>query len=372
MKNKKLILIIGIALTIFGILAIYSVSIYESFQITLRMVAKWHMSNPSNYYYFFKQLISLVIWVIISAWVYFVPMKKIQEHKNKIFFWAVVLQLLVFTPLGIELNWSRWWLYIAGFWTLQPAEVFKLAFVIFLGGWLVKKKDFLNNFKWFIMFLFVIWIFFLIFLKIPDLWTLLVLGPVALVMYWYAGWNIKYIIWTTVLWLVFWLTIWMQFHYIRERIEYFVNPNIDEGWKWISWQINQSLIAIWWWWIFGKGYGKWLQKFGYIPEAQSDFVFAAFSEEMGFIWDFILILLYFGLGFVFLKNFEEVKNPYSKVLGIWLISLILLQAMVNMWVNVKLLPLTWLTLPFVSYGWTALMINFIELVLLYKIAIWKE
>lgn len=372
MKNKKLILIIGIALTIFGILAIYSVSIYESFQITLRMVNKWHMNNPSNYYYFFKQIISLVIWGLIATWVYFLPFKRIQEHKNKIFFGAVILQLLVFTPLGIELNWSRWWLYISWLGTVQPAEIFKLAFVIFLWWWLIKKKDFLNNFKWFFMFLAVLGIFFLIFLKIPDLGTLLVLGPVALVMYRYAWWKFKYILWTLILWVVFWLTIWMQFDYIRERIEYFINPEIDESGRWISWQINQSLIAIWWWGVFGKWYGKWLQKFGYIPEAQSDFVFAAFSEEMWFLGDFILILLYFILGYVFLKNFEDVKNPYSKVLWIWLISLILLQAVVNIWVNVKLLPLTWLTLPFISYGWTALMINFIELVLLYKISIWKD
>ncbi len=372
MKNKKFILLIWIALTAFGILAIYSVSIYESFQITLKMVAKWHMNNASNYYYFFKQLISLVVWVIIATGVYFLPIKKIQEHKNKIFFWAVILQLLVFTPLGIELNWSRWWLYISWLGTLQPAEIFKLAFVMFLAWWLVKKKDLLDNFKGFIMFGFVIWIFFLIFLKIPDLWTLLVLWPVALVMYWYGWWNIKYIITTMILWIVFWLTIWMQFHYIRERIEYFINPNVDESWRWISWQITQSLISIWWGGTFGKWYGKWLQKFGYIPEAQSDFVFAAFSEEIWFFWDMILILLYFFLGFTFLKNSEEVKNPYYKNLGIWIISLILLQAIVNMWVNVKLLPLTWLTLPFVSYWWTALMINFVELILLYKIVIWKD
>ena len=109
------------------------------------------------------------------------------------------------------------------------------------------------------------------------------------------------------------------------------------------------------------------QKFGYIPEAQSDFIFAAYSEEVWFIWDMILIWLYCRLMIYTLIKLKWVNDEYSKVIVIWLLSLIIIQAFINMWVNLKILPNTWLTLPFISYWWTSLMANCISLMLIYKI-----
>ena len=160
----------------------------------------------------------------------------------------------------------------------------------------------------------------------------------------------------------------MQFTYIRNRLETFVNPDADKTGKGISYQINQGLIAVWAWGIFGKWYGKWLQKFWYIPEAQSDFIFAAFSEEIGFLGNMGLLTLYFFLAYKFIKRLPDIKDEYAKNLGAGVISLIVIQMFVNIWVNIKLLPLTGLTLPFISAWWSALMVNVIELVLLYKIA----
>ncbi len=168
------------------------------------------------------------------------------------------------------------------------------------------------------------------------------------------------------------ILVGMQFGYIRNRLESFVNPSADTTGKGISYQINQSLIAVGAGGIFGKWYGKGLQKFWYIPEAQSDFIFAAFSEEIGFFGNMVLLALYFFLAYKFIKRLPETKDEYAKNLGAGIISLIIIQMFVNIWVNVKLLPLTGLTLPFISAGWSALMVNIIELVLLYKIAYKNE
>ncbi|UFX82640.1 FtsW/RodA/SpoVE family cell cycle protein [Candidatus Absconditicoccus praedator] len=357
------IIVVGILLTIFGVLAMYSVSIYESFRLTVGL----ENLEPSNYFYFLRQMQSLIIGLIVAIIAYKIPLRFIQEYRNIIFIFVVLFQLLVFTPIGIELQGSKGWLYIQGLGTVQPAELFKLGFVIFLSGWFVRKKKELSSIPGFIAFLIVAGVFSVIFLAIPDLGTLMVIGPVALIMYWYAGGKIKYVLGLLFVGLFLGYTIGMQFDYIRVRFEYFFDPSVDEDARGIGWQTQQALTAIGGGGFLGAGYGKGLQKFGYIPEAQSDFVFAAFSEEVGFLGNSILLTLYFLLSYFFLKNLRYVKNEYFRVLGVGIISLIMIQAFVNIGVNVNILPLTGITLPFVSYGGTALMINFVQIVLLYKI-----
>jgi cell division protein FtsW len=158
-----------------------------------------------------------------------------------------------------------------------------------------------------------------------------------------------------------------RFDYIQKRFTYFLNTNVDPQSRDVWWQNQQALIAIGGGWIWWKWYGKWLQKFGYIPEAQSDFIFSAYSEEIGMFWDMVLLGIYLYLAYYFISKLPQVRSEYNKMIGVWIISLIIVQAFVNMWVNLKILPNTGLTLPFISYGWTAMMVNIIELVLLYKI-----
>lgn len=158
-----------------------------------------------------------------------------------------------------------------------------------------------------------------------------------------------------------------KFDYIQKRFTYFLNTNIDPESRDVGRQNQQALIAIWWGGMIWKWYGKGLQKFWYIPEAQSDFIFAAYSEELGMAWAIFLITIYLSLAYFFISKLPQVKNEYNKMIGIGIISLIIVQAFVNMWVNLRILPNTGLTLPFISYWWTAMMVNIIEIVLLYKI-----
>lgn len=106
---------------------------------------------------------------------------------------------------------------------------------------------------------------------------------------------------------------------------------------------------------------------GQLPEAYSDMIFAAFSEEIGFVGNMLLFALYLSLAFVVFKQLKEVKDPQMRTFAVGVLSLIMVQVFVHVGVNVEILPNTGLTLPFVSHGGTALMINLIELALLYKI-----
>lgn len=372
------IIIAWIILTVFGILSIYSVSIHESFTLTISLIASGKLSwDPSNYFYFFRQLRNIGMALVMAAIVYAVPMRFFQNNKNVTIIAIVLmaLQLLVFVPgVGIILNGARGWINIPFLPSIQPAEFFKLGYVLFLWWWLIRKRDKVNTKDFFVSFIILNAIFFLVFLLIPDLGTVMIIGIVGLIMCRYAGAKIKYIMRILFWWLAAGLVMWGiagmvsdRFAYIQKRFTYFISSNVDPQARQIWWQNQQALLAIGWWWLFGKWYGKWLQKFWFIPEAQSDFVFSAFSEEIGFLGNMILLSLYLFIAYYFLTHLRNVKDDHKKMIGIGILSLILIQAFVNIWVNIKILPNTWLTLPFISYGWTALMVNFMEIMLLYKI-----
>ncbi len=369
---------IGIALIVYWLLAIYSVSIHESFTLTLKLIDNWsRLGEPSNYFYFLRQLKNIAIAIIVSLWVYIIPLKFFQKNKNIIIIWALlmILQLLVFIPwVWIVLNGARWRISLPGFPTIQPAEIFKIWYILFLSYRLLKRRDIINQKQFYIHFIVINIIVLFVFLLIPDLWTLLILWATGILLARYAWAKAKYMIYLLIWWMIGWLVIWSiaglvnpKFAYIQRRFTYFINPSVDEQKKWVWWQNEQALMAVGWWWIFGKWYGKWLQKFWYLPEAQSDFIFAAYSEELGFIGNMILLWLYFYLIYYFLSRLYKIKNEHNKMIWVGIISIIVIQAFVNIGVNIKLLPNTGITLPFISYWWTALMVNCIEIILLYKI-----
>ena len=333
--------------------------------------------DPSNYFYFFRQIRNIGVAVIVAGITYAIPIKFFQNQKNVtiIAILLMVLQLLVFVPgIGVVLNGSRGWIDIPFLPSIQPAEFFKLGYILFLGWWLIRKRDKVNTKEFFTSFLIINALLFFVFLLIPDLWTVMILGIVALIMCRYAGAKIKYILWILFGWLAVGLVggsiaglVSDRFAYIQKRFTYFISSDVDPQARQIGWQNQQALIAVWGWGLFGKGYGKWLQKFGFIPEAQSDFIFAAFSEEIGFFGNLLLIALYVYIGYYFMTHLRYVKDEHKKIIGIGILSLILIQAFVNIGVNLKILPNTWLTLPFISSWGTALMVNFMEIILLYKI-----
>jgi len=365
------IIVTGIVLTIFGLLSIYSVSIHEAFTTTLKS------GDPSNYFYFFKQIKNIIFALIAAGAIYTIPMKFFQKHKYimMVAILLMFLQIAVFIPgIGATYHGARGWISIPFLPNIQPAELFKLWYVLFLWWWLMRKRERVNTKEFFISFIILNVLLFFVFLLIPDLWTVMILGIVGLIMCRYAWAKIKYIIRIIFWWLLWWLFIGSiagmvseRFSYIQKRFTYFLNSDIDPQARQIGWQNQQALLAIGGWGLLGKWYGKWLQKFGFIPEAQSDFVFSAFSEEIGFIGNMFLLSLYLYLAYYFLTHVRNIRDEHKKIIGIGILSLILIQAFVNIWVNVKILPNTGLTLPFISYWGTALMVNFIEIILLYKI-----
>ena len=371
------LLINWILLLIFWLLAVYSTSVYESFIMTAKSV---NFAEPTNYYYFQQQIKALIYIAVIFLFLRKFPVKMLKNHK---FVWILMIctfifQCLVFVPeIWGNYNWARWWLNIPHIPSIQPSEFFKLVYVIFLASWLTRKKEKMDSPQFLWTFIVLNALLYFIFLLIPDFWTVLIIWITALIMVWFAGLNLKRTTAILLIWLWAWVFAWLtlglvnsKFNYITKRFEYFFTTDkekIEEERERTWWQTTQALIAIGWWWFFWNGYWNGLQKYSNLPESYCDFIFAAFSEEIGFFWNMVLIWLYIWMFRYVLKHLQKVSDPQLKLIWVWIISLIIVQTFVNMWVNVQIIPTTWITLPFISAWWSSLMVNCIELLLLYKI-----
>ncbi len=384
------LLIITGLLLLYGVLALFSVSVHESFSTTLSLINRWRMEgDPSNYFFFFKQISNFLYVAIVAYIVYLTPLKLFRNDKFLLGLSIAVFifQLLVFTPLGSSYGGAQWWITI-GSTSIQPVEFFKIGYIIFMAWWFVRKQHLLNSMEILKKFFILHFILFFVFLMIPDLGWVLLMGMTGFIMAIYAWVNIKNMLRMAWLWLIVvavavWslisvtdnVCVWpvedrpgiCKYTYLTNRVKLYFDPSIDSTGRNISRQNRQAVIAIWWWWFFWRWYGKWLQKFGYIPEAQSDFIFSAFAEEIWFVGVMVLLWLYLALMYYVLIRIPLVKDPFFRNLSVWLISMIMVEAFVHIGVNTHLLPNTGLTLPFVSYGGTALMTNVLSIVLLYKI-----
>jgi len=336
----------------------------------------------NNYVLFRSQIRNLIVALVAIFFVYFLPLGWFKEKKFVYSFaiFTFIFQLLVFSPLAATNGEARWWVDLWVLPNMQPSEFFKVWYVLFMAYWLTKRKDDINE-KWFwnkffIQFTLINFIVLAIILCIPDMWTLFILALTWVIMAWYMWFPVKKIafLWLCALFIaglwVFSLSVVSPNNYAYQRIKTFFTTDEQEK-KDIElkewWQIQQWIIAIWAWGFFGQWYGKGLQKMWQLPEAYSDMIFAAYSEEIGFLWNMFLFALYIWLFITVLKHVPSIKDPQMRVLCIWIISLITVQVFVHVWVNVEVLPNTWLTLPFVSHWWTALLINLVELMVLYKI-----
>jgi cell division protein FtsW len=143
--TSYMILIIWGFLILFGILAVYSVSIHESFTTSL----KFDESDPTNYFYFFRHLRNLLVWLVMGVVAYKIPLHWYKKYYVIIFVILLLFQLLVFTPLGDSFGkGARNWINFPWLGTVQPSEFFKLGFVIFLSAWMIRKRQLLTELRW--------------------------------------------------------------------------------------------------------------------------------------------------------------------------------------------------------------------------------
>lgn len=286
-----------------------------------------------------------------SVWKKFAPV---------IFALGVIITLLVFSPLGFSHGGARRWISL-GFISFQPAELLKFSVIVFLAAWFDIYQKKIGTWKYgFFAFIGFVGIAVLPLMKQPDSGTLVLIGAVSFLLYWLRGAPLKHIA-VTILTAVIVLGAYTAVNpHIIDRIKTFTDINRDPYGS--SYQIRQSRIAIGSGKVYGRGLGQSVHKFGpYLPESNSDSIFAIFAEEYGFIGGIILISLYGVFAFFGLRIARFAPTVFAQNLVTGIILLVIIQVFFNIAAISGLIPLSGLPLIFMSNGGTALIVTLAQL-----------
>jgi cell division protein FtsW len=322
-----------------------------------------------GFYYLRHQIIfGLIPGLILLLIFYKIDLNSLKKYSPILLLMALVLTSLVFIPkIGIKIRGGARWIGIGPF-SFQPSEFLKLAFIIYLAAWLdsqtkTKNKNFAQTL---IAFLIILSLISLILIAQPDVSTLGIIFATALTMFFLS----KTPIWQTFLILVLAILIFVPLIQVAPyrffRILTFLNPDFDP--MGIGYQVKQALIAIGSGKIFGLGLGLSQQKFGILPQSFSDTIFAIFAEETGFLGCSFLIFLYLMFLWRSFKIGKEKKENFEKLLAFGISFWICFQAFINIGAMIKILPLSGIPLPFLSYGGSHLISEMIAVGILLKIS----
>lgn len=325
-------------LSIFGILMVYNASV----AIAIR--------DFSDKFYFAREQLKWLIVGYSSAWVFSrVDYRRWHAAALPLLLITLALLLAVFIPgIGIRALGAHRWVNL-GFLTLQPSELAKLALVIYLSAWFTLKEK-----RRFLAFLLLITMLVGLVVIQPDLGTAVILFTIAILLYFFSGASLANVALLLVLFLVGALTLSVTSPYRLSRVLTFLNPEYDPLGS--SYQIRQVLLALGSGGLFGVGFGRSRQKFEYLPEANTDSIFAVIGEEIGFIGASVIIILFLILVWRGFHIAKRAPDMFGRLLALGVTSWIGIQTAINLAAMVALIPLTGIPLPLISYGGSSLII----------------
>lgn len=328
---------------IFGLVAVSSSSAVLSFN-----------RFGHNNYYFYRQLLFAGLGILA---IYF--FSRIDYHFwKKWAFWFMLagfaaLGLVLLPEVGFRAGSSRSWFSIGSF-LIQPSEFVKLAVILYLASWFDRKKSAETNF-WFGIAppLLVSGLAVGLIAIEPDIGTAVMVGVIIFCILFGAGTKWQYLASLGAIGIA---TLWALIKaapYRAARIITFLDPSLDP--QGIGYQINQALLAIGTGGFWGRGFGDSIQKHNYLPEPIGDSIFAVMAEEFGFIRIILLLLMFLFLAVVSLKLASLAPDKFGALAVIGITSWITMQALINIGAITRMLPLTGITLPFISYGGSSLL-----------------
>jgi cell division protein FtsW len=370
-------------LIIFGMIMISSVSVYSSFRVTDIMAKSGYIEAAYNHFYVLRNISHVLISLFTLGILVKVPYRYFEQYAKYFLLLSVVLLIIVLI-IGPSWNGARGWINVPFLpFAIQPTEFLKFSLIVYLSYFFKQYKAYLHTFSdGFIPFMLVIWVVVMLVGAQPDFGTILVVVPVSFMMFFVAGANVKHLFLMMFMALFFAFSIYLlgdydketwknknTLGYITQRIDNFFDDNKEaiEN-KTINYQTEQALIAIGSGGFAGLWFGNSIQKFGYLPEVQGDFIFSVIVEELGFVGAFILLSIYGYIGYRGCMIARSVDDLFAQYAAMGISSWILLQACINIGVNLNIVPLTGITLPFVSYGGSSLLSLTFGLALLLNIS----
>lgn len=347
MSPKKKTADLTIFLAVIGLLSIGIVMVFSSSAIVA------YARYNDSYYFLKKQL----MWGFFGLLAMFFTMKADYRGWRKwskpFFLISVAMLVLVLIPgIGTVINGARRWLTVGPF-QFQPSEIAKLAIVLFMADWLAKKPDRLQKLgQGLFPALAILGTVFLLIMKEPDMGTGLVIGGTVMIMIFVAGARLGHL--TALMSMVIPGITYLIYTepYRAKRLFAFLDPwkdPLDTGFH-----IIQSLFALGSGGLFGLGLGRSRQKFFYLPENHTDFIFAILGEELGFIGGVTVLCLFFLFAWRGYRTAVIAPDMFGSLVAVGITSLITLQALINIGVVTSSIPVTGITLPFISFGGTSL------------------
>ncbi|MFZ2541239.1 MAG: putative lipid II flippase FtsW [Gallionella sp.] len=349
-----------------GLLALGLVMVYSS-SIATAEANKFTNYQPA--YYLFRHGVFITLGVTAGLLAFQVPVRLWQSYAPYLFLIGAALLVLVLIPgIGREVNYSRRWLSLIVI-NLQPSELMKLFAVLYAADYAVRKGKVKHLFvKAFVPMLVVMVLIGVLLLLEPDMGALVVICTIALATLWLGGFNLRVFAGLTVSLPLAFAALAAYAPYRMERVTGFMDPWADPYGK--GYQLSHALIAFGRGEWFGVGLGGSVEKLFYLPEAHTDFLMAVIAEELGLVGVTAVILLFALLvvrAFQIGRHATFLERNFSALvaqgIGVW----IGVQAMINIGVNMGVLPTKGLTLPFLSFGGSGMVANCVAAAILLRV-----
>ena len=355
-KYDTTILLLAVALTCFGVVMVYSSS---SIMATMRY--------SDGFFFLKRQGIYALVGFALMALIMQVDYRHLRRLAVPFLLLCVVLLVAVLLPgIGTQAGGASRWIRLGPI-SLQPAELAKIALVMYMAHSLAKKQEKIKSFKLgFIPYMIILAVLLFLLLLQPDLGSALTLGAVAMVMLLVAGTRLSYLFSLVIIAAPFLYFAVMNVDYRRRRILAFLNPWEDPTNS--GFQIIQSWIAFGTGGLFGNGLGEGKQKLFYLPEAHTDFIFSVVGEELGFAGVLVIAAMFLVLVLRGVRTSLGAPDDFGRHLALGLSVLLGLEAFVNMAVVMGMLPTKGLALPFISYGGTSIVTTLMVIGLLLNIS----
>ncbi len=349
-----------------GLMAIGLVMVYSA-SIAIAEAARYTGHNGE--YYLIRQGIFIALGVGAAIAAFQVPMRVWQQAAPYLFLAGLLLLVVVLIPgIGREVNGSRRWIPL-GFANLQPSELMKLLAVLYAADYTARKAALMDDFKrGFLPMAAVMMLVGSLLLVEPDFGAFVVIVSIAMGILFLGGLNWKVFAALVAVLLAGFVTLILTSPYRLQRVLGFMDPFADPYGK--GYQLSHALIAFGRGEWLGLGLGGSVEKLFYLPEAHTDFLLAVIAEEFGFVGVAVVLGLFAWLivkAFVIGHRAAQLERNYCALvaqgIGIWLG----VQALINMGVNVGLLPTKGLTLPFLSFGGSGIVANCLAIAVLLRI-----
>lgn len=353
---------IASAILLFGLVMVASSSIAETV----------HIKNATQLHFFNRQLLFAIVGVVVGFIVLQLPLSYLERYSHYLLILGIVMLLALLIPgVGKTVNYSTRWIAVGPF-SIQISEFVKLFAILYLAGYLVRHHHKINNnfMGMFIPFLMLSIVASLIVIE-PDLGAAATLLAVVLGMMFLGGARLAQFM-LLILLLTIGVALVIQYgpEYRINRLLAFMNDPWLDPYSKYYYQISQALISYGRGEWFGSGLGASIQKLDYLPEAHTDFIFSVIAEEFGLIGSAIVILAFAALVwriFIVAKNAMDAGHYYGAHLTHGVALWFMIQAFVNIGVNMNVLPTKGLTLPLISYGGSSMLTMLIALAIVLRV-----